>query len=260
MHFAQEWINKFRPSQVIIAWDCSKDSVWRKKLHPGYKEGRKGEDIKEALDKICTAGKAILPYLNVHTLCREHQEADDLIYAAAKALIPRPIIIISGDTDMLQIPWSMPNCRCYDPQRKDFLDLPDTSPVVVKALAGDDTDNIDGYRGIGEQKGRGLARNPAELRKFLRVCGDKIFKLNLALVDISLNPASLNNQMHVLEALAAPVSFDKAKVMALATEHKVTGLMARFSEIVLPFKKIIPPSVEEIEVAESEVVEAQSIG
>lgn len=255
---ASTWVDKFKPDQVHVFWDCPRKKVWRKKILNEYKESRDAETfhtnadgVRDSLNKLIDAAKAILPYMGVRQYDLQHQECDDLIYTVCRLLAPprhvdREVIIISSDSDFTQIQFRMPYVRCYNPIKAEFFDDPEVDPAMQKALAGDKSDNVDGYRGIGEVKSKRMLNDYKLLNTFLETNGDKIYRRNLALVDMSLNPFRVTNTMYVCGILAQDVQFDKQRIQKLIMEHKVAGLLAEYSRIILPFKSLADVKDKEV--------------
>lgn len=241
MRFASSWINKFRPVSLHVFWDCDKNDIWRKKIYKEYKDNRDEQDpsVKIAVDNIQNTARAILPYMNTHNYIRDDQEADDLIYSACKVLHNNNIVIVSSDSDMHQLQWSMQNVSVYDPNCGKIVDTPEANPVVIKALAGDKTDNIDGYRGIGEVKSGQMARDIKLLVEFLNLRGEQEFRKNLVLIDLSLNPKSLLNQMYIIKELSKDIIFSKPDIDKLIIEHKIAGLTPEYPNLIGRLKNLL---------------------
>lgn len=248
LRFTNVWLEKFKPSAVHVFWDCPKDDIWRKKILMEYKDNRDGmphyaDEIRDEIHKLIDVAKMMLPYMGMHQYSRAAQECDDLIYAMCRILTPprsdmRKVIIISSDSDFLQIQWAMPHVVVYDPRTNELMAKSDVNPVVMKALAGDKSDNVDGYRGIGPVKAGQLASDAKKLVEFLEATGDQKFKRNLALVDMSLNPSRLSNELYVTRAMTQDVQLDKAKIDELAMSLHVAGLSADFSRFMMSLRRL----------------------
>lgn len=243
LRFTNVWINKFRPSSIHLFWDCPKNNVWRKKVLQEYKDNRDGGDtyeseISDKVGSIEHISKEIMPSMNTRIYARDGQEADDLIYSACRLLSPNKVIIISSDSDMIQIPWSMSGIKCYDPRVNQFMEMPTINPVIQKALMGDSTDNVAGYRGIGDVKSGNIARDYKVMAEFLGVRGDKEYRRNVALIDLSMNPARITNELYCLRILASDPVFDKSVIFEKIAELKIAGLNTEYSQLVMPLKDI----------------------
>ena len=270
VRFMWGWLDKFKPSAVGIFWDSKKSTLWRKKILDSYKvrnENEYFEDIKDDLIYTQAAAKAIFSHLAVWQFSKDRMEADDLIYSACRVLSPRQLIIISTDGDYEQVVFRMQNVKLWNPLadsgRGKFIGSPDHDPAIAKALAGDKSDKVDGYTGIGPVKSAKMARDLKEMERYLQlhddcpaiasgktdkdvtICpacgglGRKLFIRNLLLVDLSLNPELLKNDLYVQRVLVEECKFDKDLIKAEAKKHKVGGLIAEYDRIVLPFKLIL---------------------
>lgn len=248
LRFAHVWYEKFKPVAIHVFWDCPKNDVWRKKILNEYKDNRDGsphysDDVYQDMNRIINAAQAILPCVNIRQYERPGQECDDLIYSMCRILTPprsdmRKVIIISSDSDFVQVQWSMPHVVVYEPRKGVFVDTPEVNPVITKALAGDESDNVDGYRGIGPVKSKQLADNLGKLVEFLDVTGDQKFKRNMALIDMSLNPMRLNNELYLIRAMQQLICFDKTAIQDAINKYKILGLMADYTRLMLPFKNL----------------------
>lgn len=161
---AIEIVKKLKPNQVVVAWDKAKTSTAKRlAIYPEYKAGRTKppEDFFVQIPLL----KELVLALGWDFLEADEYEADDIIGTLARqADEARDYMtyIVSSDLDMLQIVDE--NTRMYrlikgfsnieeiDVQaveekygilKNQFLDL--------KALKGDNSDNIPGVPGIGEK-------------------------------------------------------------------------------------------------------------
>ena len=241
MRFARTWIEQFKPSSIHIFCDCPKESVWRRKIYAEYKDHRDTEHLRQ-VDGIIREMEeiilAIMPVMNTRVYKRDTQEADDLIYSACRQITPQKAIIISSDSDMRQIPWFMPNITCFEPRAKIMLETPLVNPAMQKALMGCDTDNVPGYRGIGEAKSRDLLLDRKTLAEFLEIRGDETYRKSLVLVDLSLNPFRLSNELYVQKVLAFEPEFDRSRITQIIIDHKIKGLNQEYVRSIVPFKLI----------------------
>lgn len=162
-------INDYRPSNVLVVWDGEGGSQRRRSIYSEYKAGRKvrlneeydfGETPEERMEnmrKQRNDSSELLTLLGVPQVRADAVEADDLIaYIAGKMDHPNGCIIVSTDQDYLQLITS--EVKVYSPVKKimydrerfisDFGVLPENFRLV-KALAGDGSDNIEGVKGFG---------------------------------------------------------------------------------------------------------------
>ena len=111
--------------------------------------------------------------------------------------------------------------------------------MLIKALAGDSADCVAGYRDIGPIRAGRLAASPTLLREHLDREGDGVFRRNLALIDMSLNPFTLSNLLYVGKVLASRPVFDLKRLRQLELQYKIHGLMTEYAEIAAPFKLLV---------------------
>lgn len=167
---AMEVVKKLAPTKVVVAWDKAHTSTKKRlEIYPEYKAGRvkPPEDfyaqIPLLVDLIKTLGWGFLE-------CDEY-EADDIIGTLAKQADEElgedgkckwETYIVSSDLDMLQIVDE--NTKMYR-LLKGFSELEELDVAAVeakygilkeqflelKALKGDNSDNIPGVPGIGEK-------------------------------------------------------------------------------------------------------------
>jgi 5'-3' exonuclease len=92
-------------------------------------------------------------------------------------------VLVSSDTDFIQLLQEHDNLRIYNPVQKKFVEAPDYPYVTWKALRGDPTDNIPGVPGIGDKTADKLASDPDLLKEFItRPEVEPIFTRNFELI------------------------------------------------------------------------------
>lgn len=256
LHFLTFYLERFRPEEIHIFWDSRRDSTWRRALYPSYKGNRSGKhdvgDVLANLTEVCTL---VFKNMGIKQYYKEAMEADDLIYAFCKINRHAPIIIVSSDSDLKQIPYNFSNVKIHHPLVKDrmFEETPTRDPVMHKCLVGDKSDNIGGYYGVGEVKATTLVENDQKRHEFLKSNktivekGGKpvgISKLleNYKLVDLSLCPYVLDNMEYILSKQPKPIRFDLKKIRELISKYKLRGVTADIARYVLPFKKLTEES------------------
>lgn len=240
LRFISSWVVRLRPTSVHIFWDADRGDTWRKAIMPTYKDGRKSdEEVKKRLSVAISLMKEIVPNIRSRQYYLDKMEADDLIYAACRVMAPHETTIVSSDGDFLQIPFFMKNVSVYEPKSNKKRDIPERDPSVIKALEGDVADNIDGFDGIGPKKASLMAHNNNLLVEYVKIHGMKDFLDNLKLVDLSLCPYLLMNQMYVRSVLVNNVSqFSMDDIIELASKHNINGLVAEAPKILSVFKNL----------------------
>jgi len=235
------WMNKYRPASVHMFWDAPRSTVWRKLILESYKNRSAStyvEDISADLAATTAIATEFFKVMKVRQYSRKQMEADDLIYAASTYSHPQPSIIVSTDSDMIQIPFMFASSRVYNPKKQEEAEVPVYNPVLLKSLVGDKSDSIPGYHGIGPVKGQALLTSPENLEKFLDVNGRTIFKRNILLIDLSLCPRTLLNRMYIQKIMSQPVCFDKDVINTLINKYKVIGFHSEYVNLTVPFMSL----------------------
>lgn len=238
LRFMSGWLEQFDPSEVIVCWDSDSDSLWRKASFSGYKIREQREQIVvDMVGRFISTMTDLLPHLGVKQIRIKHMEADDLIYAAVRLLIPRDIVIVSSDSDFRQL-LAYRNVTIYSPIEKKLIVDQDGNACLYKALVGDDTDTIPGYHGIGPVKGGQIANDPARLAALLDERGVHTFVRNLYLMDLTQCPNVIANLITLARALARPVQFNSVAALDVANEHKVSGFVTDSGRLLRRFQEL----------------------
>lgn len=238
-----KWMNEIRPNSVHIFWDAPRSELWRRTILPTYKERpiKDGDvDITQDLCDLTTIAKDFAPHMGVRQYYKKCMEADDLIYSAVSVLHPHTTIIMSEDSDMLQIPFRFNSCSVINPSKSmEPAVVPSYNPVYFKALVGDRSDNIDGYYGTGPVRGQAILEDRDTMKAHFSVKGNSIFNKNLTLIDLSMCPQLLANTIYVRKVLSDDVSFDKAALNNLIYKYKISELLTEFINLLMPFQKLV---------------------
>lgn len=140
--------------RVMFARDCSKDSVWRRKIMPSYKGSRTQNTTFNRDIFQYTYSHVIPEWIDGHGGCSigaEGAEADDVIGVAHRFLKGNPAfcasaVIISNDNDCIQL--SDPSTKIVNLFMNDVGrrrgDLTPQQYLESRILAGDRSDNIPG--------------------------------------------------------------------------------------------------------------------
>lgn len=166
-------VEQFKPTRVYVALEGR--PVARHAALTEYKANRivAEEDPRhEQLMKFFRQKDIILDLLAKHfpvTVVRHPtSEADDtianLVRTSSTAV---PWIIVSSDTDFIQLLQEYSHISLYNPVKKYFVKAPDHPYVTWKALRGDPTDNIPGIPGVGDKTAEKIASDPELLIEFL---------------------------------------------------------------------------------------------
>jgi len=242
MRLLNLWIRNYSPSSIHMFWDAPRSDVWRRKILTTYKDREKNPyvtDISDDLKKLTAVCEEMFKFMGVRQYQRKFMEADDLIYSAVSVLHPTKTVVISTDSDMIQIPYRYSSNILFEPRKEKEITVPVSNPVLVKALQGDKSDNIPGYRGIGPKKAVKLADDYKLLAEFLALNDKSIYNRNLLLIDLSMCPKILNNTIYVRRKLAEQVTFDRQTILSLAQDCKINGFLNEFNDLVFPLKNLV---------------------
>jgi len=160
----------FDPTRVVIVWDGKGGSGNRQNIDPNYKAQRatsrithwglydtKEQEMEALIGKLYRL-QDYIECLPIHQLLIDKLEADDIIaYLAKRASnVDKKVTIVSSDKDFLQLVDK--NIEIYAPVKKKTFDvnnivqeigvLPENYNIV-KALLGDNSDNLAGVKGLG---------------------------------------------------------------------------------------------------------------
>lgn len=160
----------FDPTRVVVVWDGKGGSGNRKNIDPNYKAQRATsrithwglydtkEEETEALIGQLFRTQDYLECLPLHQMVLEKLEADDIMAYLAKraSSAGKKVTIVSSDKDFLQLVDN--NIEVYAPVKKktftkdnifEELKVLPTNYNIVKALLGDNSDNLQGVKGLG---------------------------------------------------------------------------------------------------------------
>jgi len=160
----------FDPTRVVIVWDGKGGSGNRQNINPNYKAQRatarithwglydSREEEQEALIGQLLRTQDYLECLPLQQIVIEKLEADDIIaYLAKRASgAGKKVTIVSSDKDFYQLIDD--NIEVYAPVKKKTFDMNNIKEEIgvlpqnyniVKALLGDNSDNLPGVKGLG---------------------------------------------------------------------------------------------------------------
>lgn len=137
-----------------------------------YKANRKYEDG----DKFSVQKKSIISLIKEYfpLIVARHSdyECDDIIgHLASKYKADNNVTIVSSDTDFIQSIDT--NVKLYNPVKKVYLEKPEYDYVSWKSLVGDKSDNIIGFKGVGDKKAKKLLSDNVLLDSFLMKEGNQ---------------------------------------------------------------------------------------
>lgn len=163
-------VRTHNPTRVICVFDGAGSSTHRKNINPEYKAQRIHTRItnwglfdnkaQEYASMSLQLGRLVeyLQCLPFHLISIDKMEADDIMAHIAQDLGKgsNKVTIVSSDKDFLQI--INDNIQVYAPIKKvlitdknvrEHIQVPVENYLVVKALLGDKSDNLEGIKGLG---------------------------------------------------------------------------------------------------------------
>ena len=208
-------IEKFDPDYVYFVLDGYPKK--RMEMQPEYKGTRKYHDKDgfRAQRKECIRIiKENVPFV---TIRHPEAEADDVIADLVLRSIPfaHEKIIVSSDTDFIQLCQDGINTSLYNPIKKEFREVPEYPYARWKALRGDSADNIAGIPGIGNKRAALLLEGNNLEEYFVRKPDTRqVYRENLDMIALS--------QFSESERAQVEYSFPKETLEAL--RHTFTTL------------------------------------
>jgi len=162
---------------IMVAFDKGK-KTFRHDMYTDYKAGRK--PMPDELRSQIPLLHKYLELLNVKTFMIDNYEADDIIGTLAKKLSNLNIKtqVISSDKDLLQLidnnitvsltKKGLTDLENFDPAHLlEIYSLESSQMLDLKALIGDQSDNISGVKGIGEKTALKLLEKYGNLDEIL---------------------------------------------------------------------------------------------
>jgi len=176
-------IEKFDPDYAYFIVEGV--PINRKSMFPEYKANRPVDndmDFHRQKKEIISIMKEYFP------LCvarHANLECDDVIaHMVTTKHREDECVVVSSDTDFIQLYNTCDNVSLYNPVKKSFVDQPDYDYLTWKSLRGDASDNIGGIPGIGNKRALNLVLDSEKLNNFLS--SDKvkrdIFERNFSLI------------------------------------------------------------------------------
>lgn len=183
-------IEKFSPQKCFFVLEGRPQ--FRYDLLPTYKANRivktasaqeSKQDLLEKADKIVE----LMQYLPVTIAKAVNFECDDVIGTLCKDLSSEDLTIISNDTDYIQLlQRGYGNIKVYSPTKKAFLEAPTVPYIALKSLVGDKSDNIEGFKGIGNVKATKMLSDPDIFEKFMSIEENRaLFSINRSLIEFA---------------------------------------------------------------------------
>ena len=160
-------VEKFNPDKVYFVLEGKPKK--RAEMFGEYKSQRKYHDRDNFQAQKRTILDLLKNYFPVEVVRHPDYECDDIVAGlATKKHADDTCVIVSSDTDFLQIYEDKThNTKVYNPVKKKFVFPPCESYLKFKALTGDASDNIPGFKGVGQKTALKLTENSSLFEDFL---------------------------------------------------------------------------------------------
>lgn len=162
-------MEEVEPKYMMIAFDSKTAADTRKKIYEGYKKSRHGmpNELAEQMPII----KEILRAMNIKIVELADYEGDDILgtYAKKMAKQEKEVYILSGDRDLFQLveeniiiriprtKMGKTETEIYTKEKiEEEYGLEPIDLIEVKALMGDQSDEIPGVPNVGPKTGTSL--------------------------------------------------------------------------------------------------------
>jgi 5'-3' exonuclease len=265
-------ITRERPGRLVVCDDWDWRPQWRVDLVPSYKAHRVAEpnpvgepDIEEVPDDLTPQVEWILEVLDafgIPTAGAPGYEADDVLGTLAARERRDPVVVVSGDRDLLQVVADEPvpvkvlylgrglsNASMFGPAEvAERYGVPAhrAGPAYAELalLRGDPSDGLPGVAGIGEKSAMTLLAQYGSLERILEAADDPKSKLSktfrrkllgahdyvnaaFPVVRVATDaPVKLSTETDVLPLAAA----DPKRVAKLAERHGVGSSIGRLQK------------------------------
>ena len=255
----------FDPTRVVVVWDGKGGSGNRQNIDPNYKAQRatarithwglydSREEEQEALINQLLRVQDYLECLPMQQIVMEKLEADDIIAYLAKeaANNNKKVTIVSSDKDFLQLINN--NIEVYAPVKKKTLNsdnileelkvLP-KNYNVIKALLGDNSDNLPGVKGLGiktiVKEFPDLVNKVANLDYVFSVCEKKLedkkifpkiihnwdrVETNFKLMDLHETSLDIKEKNYILDIIKSDIpDLQTGAFLHLLDQDKIEGI------------------------------------
>ena len=232
-------IEQFYPKQIFLCGEGGRS--FRHRLYSEYKANRivktAEEHSKQTLDSFYRQSSIIwdlVKHLPLRRVFADGFEGDDVICTLAYDLKDEDIIIISNDTDYIQLLQkdygSAQPASIFNPFTREYVEAPFYHYLTYKVCAGDIADNIPKL--VSPKKAVALATDPKALAKFLSSSEEykENYNLNKSLIELNSIP------LDKLTFMSYNVDYDAlAKEFALMRFHSI---LKEYQSFIDSFKQL----------------------
>lgn len=216
-------INEERPEYVMIAFD--KGKTFRHDKYQVYKDGRK--ETPPELKEQFPVAKKLVEAMGIACYEIDNYEADDIIGTFAKKVDEDPeynATIVSSDKDLLQLISDEVDVKLLKQtgfirmDKNEFINTYGVEPprmVDLKALMGDQSDNIPGVKGIGEKTAINLLKEYGTLENLYNNIDTVKGKVKDKLIEDKDNAFMSYDLATICKEVPIDTSFDKIKYQGI---------------------------------------------
>ena len=207
-------IEKFDPDKVYFVTEGYPKR--RMDLLPEYK----GTRVRDDKDDFQRQKRYIINMLKerfpIEVVRHPEHECDDVLANLIRYRhADDDCVVVSTDTDFIQLLNQHSNVVLYNPIRKKYVPTPNYDYVTWKSLKGDGSDNIAGFHGIGDKRATTLALDESKLNEFLSSDETRLmFSRNYELIKFF----DLEKEMNYLESSSHTLNWDKVREEFLGLE------------------------------------------
>jgi len=236
---------KFKEQYGTMVLCADAGDPWRRDIYPNYKHARRkgrvdsattGDNIFNCITEIKNEIAENFPYVMMYI---EKAEADDIIGALVFNHTNRPIMIISGDKDFIQL-QSNTNVKQYSPIQKVFVGegLDPKKFLHEQIIKGDRSDGIPNILSPDDifltgEKQRPI--NKKRLEEWANVSNiplgsetSKYYERNKQLIDLSCMPKELERTIiNTYREYKIP---NRSKLLPYFMQHKLKALMTNIGD------------------------------
>jgi 5'-3' exonuclease len=231
---------------IVIVRDCPRETIWRMKIYPEYKETRKNTckfknkkyNIGNVFKHIySTLYPDIMKKYNLKIVKFDNAEADDVIAVLCNKLREidsnRLIVIITNDNDYLQLVdnktliWSLQNKLLNTKVEKSSKQI-----LLKKIISGDPSDNIPPcITDISDEYLTCLISDPIKLQNLINTNPSfkKKFELNTTLIDFTEIPMEIKQAIFLEFAEFFPKLDDSVMNISNSQYNHFNGKYNRYT-------------------------------
>lgn len=257
-------IADIKPDYIAIAFDTA-EPTFRHQEYTAYKAQRAvaPEELHEQMPRV----KQVLEVLNVPIFELAGYEADDIIGTLVdqgSKIKDLETIIVTGDRDTLQL--LRPKVKVYSPGKsfsdviyydekivKEKYGVDPEKLIDIKALAGDQSDNIPGVRGVGDVGATKLVQQFGSVEEIYKHL-DEVPEKTRKLLEADAEAAVLSKKLVTIDT-KTPIKLELKK--CVLTDYDKNEAVKLFQE--LEFKSLINklPGIKDAKLASDKTSEDQ---